>query len=124
MVSTAIAVAVIATLTPSASAPARTYVPCERSDGDGAALKRKPRRCTLGGPAHYQQAPLIKLHWSRWGRRGARGRGRFIYNMGFNEAATVRLSRAGQWDKNTFVFSRARVCVHGHGCHIVKLPVA
>jgi hypothetical protein len=115
---------VLAALLVPAGASARTYVPCQRSDGDGVVLKHKPRECILGGEVHYQQAPLIKMRWTSWSPAGARGRGRFIYNMGFNEATSVRLYRAGRWEENTYVFSRARVCVHGHGCHTVRLPVA
>jgi hypothetical protein len=51
-----------------------------------------------------------------WSGRGARGKGRFIYNMGFNEAARVRLFRRRWRDDDKLVFTRATVCL-ANGCH-------
>jgi hypothetical protein len=42
--------------------------------------------------------------------------------MGFNEPATVRLFRRRSYDDDRYVFTRARVCIRGHGCHKIRLP--
>jgi hypothetical protein len=114
--------AVAALAFPATASAARTYAPCQSPDGSGIELKYQPRKCILGGPIHYQQAPLVKLRWRTWSGAGARGRGRFIYNMGFNKPATVRLFRRRSYDDDRYVFTRGRVCVRGHGCHKIRLP--
>ena len=115
------AVAVTALLLP-ASASAQNLVPCRSSSND-IVLRSKPRKCTLGGQFHYQQAPLIKLRWRSWGGSTAYGRGRFIYNMGFNRATRVKLYRPRLWEEDAYVFTRARVCVRGYRCNTKRLPL-
>jgi hypothetical protein len=116
------AVAVTALALP-ATAEAANYAPCRSADGADVLLKHKPRNCTLGGQIHYQQAPLIKLRWRSWDGGTAYGRGRFIYNMGFNRSARVKLYGREFWEEDAYVFRRARVCVRGRGCHTMRLPL-
>jgi hypothetical protein len=123
LLKTALSAVAVTALAIPATASATNYVPC-RSPGSGdIALRDKPRRCTLGGRIHFQQAPLIKLRWRSWGGSTAYARGRFIYNMGFNRAARVKLYQRQRWDEDAYVFRRARVCVRGRGCRSMRLPL-
>src|ERR1700750_2640811 len=116
-----LAVALIAMAVPN-SASADNYAPCRSAATGGVHSRYKPRHCTLGGEAHYQQAPLIKLRWRRWSGGFAIGRGRFIYNMGFNRPVWVKLYRREWWDEDSYVFRRARICIRGFRCHSMRLP--
>jgi hypothetical protein len=63
-------VAAVALAVAPAAAPAGGYntVPCWSYDaGTFAALKFKPRRCTLGGKFAYQQVDLVKMRRRSWG---------------------------------------------------------
>jgi hypothetical protein len=113
----------VAAAVPASASAAWNYAPCRSAASGDIALRFKPRSCILGGRIHYQQAPLIKLRWRSWGGPAAYGRGRFIYNMGFNRAARVKLYRRQWWEEDTYVFRRARVCVRGYGCHTRRLPL-
>jgi hypothetical protein len=120
---TALTAVAVTALSLPASASARNYAPCRTADWRDIVLRYKPRSCTLGGQFHYQQAPLIKLRWRSWGGSTAYGRGRFIYSMGFNRPARVKLYQREWWEEDAYVFRRALVCVRGVGCHAMRLPL-
>jgi hypothetical protein len=101
----------------SASASGYNTVPCWRWDGSAyhAALKHKPRKCTLGGRYGYQQVDLVKTRWRSWGGGSAYGRGTSVANMGVRARVRVKLYRRVLWEENTYRFTRARFNFNGQG---------
>jgi hypothetical protein len=114
---TALVAAVALAVAPAAaSAGGYNTVPCWSYDaGTFAALKFKPRRCTLGGKFGYQQVDLVKMRWRSWGGRSAYGRGVSVANMGVRARARVKLYWRRRWEENTYRFTRARFNFNGLG---------
>lgn len=105
------------------AASARTVVYCDNVDN----VRVKPKNCTFivpggqhGGFASH--SVYLKIRWTRWGRRVAKGIGTYAGNMGYRvKNVRLKLYRPQQCGSGPgdgiVIFSRLRTTSTGAGGH-------
>jgi hypothetical protein len=81
------------------------------SDEPSFQLRTKPRKCTWvergEEPFGYNTVDMVRIHWSQWGTRKARGKGKFVVNMTGPVPGLVKLSKPEIGCGHRAVFTKA-----------------